>query len=143
MLQVAVKGWRKRVQPMHVGEKILEGLARLRVLDPQRNDHPLLADGALDLLADLRRQVRLGREHQQEHAALPDGTHDVCCVFARTDIARGNPAADSRSLQHLAGGIGRLLVLVRAADKDVVSHVYSPGPPTRQPRRRSRGYGWL
>src|SRR5215467_2395801 len=82
------------------------------------------------------------REYEDECFRLIDRVDDgLAPVRARPDVAWRDPAADTLGLQHGANGVGRVLVLGRIGDENVVPHgakTYSR--PLGLTRLRSREY---
>ncbi len=127
------------LDPLLVGEHVLQPARGLRSIDAQR----------IDRLAALRRQLHLAQhvlaavrrigEQQQHRAAAIDRRHDLVLVArAHRDIARREPAGDAAIFEigherARRGGVGR-----GVADEQIVLHAASAPVPAQPPMNSSQ-----
>jgi hypothetical protein len=111
------------------GAKVEEqGVAVTNFVDAEGNDFRGRAfafeEGALDFAEDMRRNVRVGGQDEDEDGALGNGLDDGILVdHAVLDVARRHPALNRMPFERPADLLRDLSVFDGVADENVVSHL--------------------
>ena len=97
---------------MCLADEIFERRARGDVLDAERHHRQALVDRALDLALDLRRVIGVAGIDQHHYPRIVDRADQrFRPADAGKDVARCHPDPDAVAFEHVAGGVGRRLVL--------------------------------
>ncbi len=131
---------RHRVEPVRIGDEVLERQRGDNLFDPERQHRDPVADRSFDLAANVGRLVRSAREDKDGQPAAVDGLDDRPGVVATGEhIAWRNPAPDLVLLEGRADRVRDRPVLGRMTDEDVVGHAAHHSAKPGAGRTRVRG----